>query len=964
MLFRSCILFIAILLVACSNGGGDDPPGSGNDPEKPGPTSGDLILGGRILGLQGSLVLSSGKESKIFSSAQLYANGFGSPDYGAFLFSEQFDAGEEYNVTIESKPENQICEVRNSKSVIITDRTDVQVLCANLSEIIVRTNLPRAFEVADVYLTSNYAQAGRADGEELNLDAQALLAFDNSYVALMEKNANGDDKVIFLSYIDDVAKQNFEMDAYTTAIALLLMEPTIVSALLERQISAANLISALQDIDNTNVTNAQRTLLKEIQLELVDLDGKIYSLTREDATLENMGDSLQLELTNLVNISAEFISTFTHESLEPEIPVEIPDNPDAPTPDPIDYIENIDNSGISVVAGSSSNQESGLGVTVQNLFSRSLVIESNKFEQERLVLEVGNEFFDLPNGIAAQDLLTLTLFGPGSIEPALLPGEEEPFDLKTSAAFKLAVTSSGIHKHLLQSINMMLGLSDPGGFDMTECLLKEDFDSYIGNVANSLANDSPIFSGDYYHGYVGLFKKGREDFIDFKIDDENLLDLLFKCDKFGSGTFFSDRIAIAKSNVENLLGVANAMYGDFDLGEDHLFKIENMTRLTYAIDKTSSRVQWRRSNELNLSVDADKNQVVVGEEISLTAECKDNVDTVIECEVEWDLGDNSDTQQGLMINHQYLAGGEYTVTANAKIEEGATTAETVAVQVSALAPVLSVSRGGGIINNDGGSENFGDVQIGNSHTIKLDLKNIGNADLVIEQNSIFTNAMDYTASLVGEGTIEPEDERELEITFTPSSAGEQEAVVFIESNAVPEIFKVNVIGSGFGETNNKLPPKGGWTTRRGDQNSTFGIQRVIPQFNSGAGSEDDFLLVRLYTNVDDNEEYPQITLKLVGYKPTLEKLQFSLDDQGSNTCNGFFAGSGPDDAFCTVTDFVNSTIPLTGQVLLTVDDNNAKIVKMDFDFNAAQERFFCDETMDASKCERVSVNGTTTFELP
>lgn len=187
-------------------------------------------LGGTVSGLEGTLTLQNLGVSDLILT-----------DDGSFTFSDEFSAGSDYDVTIDSAPDSQQCVVSNASGVLSTDTDNVSVECS-----------PRT-----------YSLGGTVSGLEGNLTLQNLWGSD----------------LILTGDGPFTISDELPIDSYYYV--------TIASAPDAQQCILSNRTGRLSaDVDNVNV---------ECSAKSYSLGGAVFGLVGT-LTLQNNG-AFDLELT-------------------------------------------------------------------------------------------------------------------------------------------------------------------------------------------------------------------------------------------------------------------------------------------------------------------------------------------------------------------------------------------------------------------------------------------------------------------------------------------------------------------------------------------------------------------------------------------------------------------------------------------------------------------------------------------
>jgi hypothetical protein len=116
------------------------------------------------------------------------------------------------------------------------------------------------------------------------------------------------------------------------------------------------------------------------------------------------------------------------------------------------------------------------------------------------------------------------------------------------------------------------------------------------------------------------------------------------------------------------------------------------------------------------------------------------------------------------------------------------------------APDIEVKQGSGTIAN-GGSKNFGTVDIGVPTSLNFTINNLGTADLILDGSPLVavggTDAADFTVTSQPSSPVAASDSTSFTVEFSPSGRGSRSATLTIASNDADEDpYVINVSGTG------------------------------------------------------------------------------------------------------------------------------------------------------------------------
>lgn len=114
-----CFLLQGVLVAACGGGGSSNSPSPTVTAQAP--TKGTFVLSGTISGLQNQgLILNNGRDDLVIQS-----------NVGGFRFPIPLSAGTQYNITVKTQPDGEVCTVSNGRGTIVDrDPLGIVVICA------------------------------------------------------------------------------------------------------------------------------------------------------------------------------------------------------------------------------------------------------------------------------------------------------------------------------------------------------------------------------------------------------------------------------------------------------------------------------------------------------------------------------------------------------------------------------------------------------------------------------------------------------------------------------------------------------------------------------------------------------------------------------------------------------------------------------------------------------------------
>ena len=900
MLRSIYIIGILSMLAACGGGGSSSNNDGGGDPP-PDPVQ-QFSLGGTAKGLNGSITIANGDDQLTLT------------DNGTFTFANKLDASTRYDVRIVSLPDQQLCELQNSRSFITRDRSDLVVECASMVEVQVNINKPDAYQLTELRLVSNYGALGGVGEPALGSGAQALLAFDNTFVSLR----NSDNKLVYIAFIDDINSGNFTVSSFSTAQALVLLEPTVSSAIQDRGLSVSDILDDLVialNVDNDlDTLSNQIAALAESRTGLADGAASLTALPDVILKAVEFLNTVAPKTVNATNVSIQQLTVVSSESVSEQAGIEF-------------SFEKVNNQNDIVV--SASNQR-----------NRYVTLTSQTFEDVLLAPEKDTQW-TLEGGLGSQQTVDIAILGPGKNRSGMLSDTQ---------AFYNASAASALNLYLFPSIKTVLGLANPAQFNLSDCIGEQSIDLLTEDMLNSSAITAYLDADNYLAAFIAMNNRARNGFLNGLSGNETPIDELFSCEKFGAGVVIDSQKSIAIDNVSTILATVNGIF-DSDTGLNNLFQQSAITRLVTAIDQSWVETVWSLSNVLQLSIDADATEVMTDATVNFTGNCTNpNNSQPIPCTIDWQFGDG-DTASGTPVQHAYAAAGNYTVIATATDSDNATHTQQLVINVSDPEPDIAVvTTGGTEIEQDTNAHDFSGVMIGESSNVILRVRNVGTDNLTI--NSVTSDNSEFTVLLTGTEPITPNSQTDLSITFTPAIAGQRTANIAINSDD-PDESAFDFTVSGVGIADNTL---GQWSVVKNSQLSNYSIQRATPQLDNSQN------ILRLRLFAETGVDYPQLNLTLHDYDASAAGNGdgiYTLDDNGSNSCQGFFAEQDDISAsYCTRTEGLFENNSYSGSVTIRSVDADTKAI--DFNFTAVRADCFT----DIQQCENVSVVGTVTIDDP
>jgi hypothetical protein len=522
MLRFSTVILLALLMSACGGGGS-----SNNDTSSrilnPGKT---FKLGGVVTGVVGNLVIANGEDTVTLSAE------------GSFVFAKPVNEGQLYDVKIIALPSNQLCELRNAKNYAYRDHFDVVVECANLVERNVNLVLPANLNLSQLRLLSNY-QAKGGDGEEPLALSNRLKVFDNSVVSLRTI----DNKTLFLAALGQLSSGDIELGSKSTAIALMLLEPAVVSAMHDRGLVSSQILADLLIAVNANG-------------DLDALTAEIENLINNNGSLTSPTKALNAALSRVLYLAINFIS---RSYVLPSVALNTVN---------FSYVK---------------NTSSSVTVSATNASARYVNLFSDTDQFSSLTLLPFNSL-DIMAVLAPQEKLTVNIAGPGELGVVSDANAQRVIN---------ATIDSGVRHYFLPSLNVLLGLKNAASFDSEDCLTTETINSLGAKSQTKNTIRNAVLADQYYLLFTDLSADARS---------QPFITELFNCEKFGVGVFLASKKALAIDNTTAVLKTLNAIYNPLNMPADlNLFSMSGVSFLAEAIAQGYAENRWILSPEEKVS---------------------------------------------------------------------------------------------------------------------------------------------------------------------------------------------------------------------------------------------------------------------------------------------------------------------------------------------------------------------------
>ncbi len=1004
-------------LVACSESPSNNPDG---EPIQPTPVP-EFALGGTVSGLNGEVRL------KLSSDSLTADESLSVTENDTFTFINKLPDGAFYSVSIDSDglPERQLCDVSNASAYIYGDRSSVRVNCADVVESAVRITVPEHHTLDGLRIVSNFSSFG-GEGENPVSDSVTMKVFDDTVVALKALSEDGEqsgeaseEKILYLSYIVDADVEALEVNSESTAIAFILLEPTVINALRDRGLSASDvytdLLAALHEVE------AIESLADAIDKHLY-LSASSHLGNPNGSFTPDLKFALQTAIDYIVTLplASEDNAKFSLQKVRWDVE---PANTDVAL-----SFEKFpgDNPAISINATNSKGRYVQLTVSSDN---------NGLAEPIKPVMVRPNNSADiiLPSGITSQAHVTVRVNGPGVL------GDFEPEQLD---AISEATAATAAYQYALPSLNPLFGLARPAAFNIDECLTEEQINSLIydqdGELSlkavkagvNQLTQLKEEISEDqYFRAFSVVSSSVRARLLEAESLESSLLKNILECDKFGTGILLvndPDVMNSALENISSILRVLNDIYLDSELDVQlNLFGEENVSHIANMLNEVSADSKWVMSNLLLLEVsEADysglvsnamtefsascfappilepvseiggqqeeeqSNDTSGGNEIdedSSDSDCQNTEDGDNECENEpvvleevpcditWEFSfnDGSEEAEGKLIERSFTNDGdaelEVEVFVNASNDFGAQASDSFEFVVEPITPKIELQNITGEKIENFASDTrptpipAGEALLGESESYQFVIANVGYAKLtvddIISDNPLFTLSSNTIPMEINAG-----ETATVEIVYNADNWGESTAVISVLSDDPSDVrssYEFDITAKSY---------SGRWSVTSGQTIEQF-IDFRLPDIQLPAGDRN---ILELVVYGGETGGYPLIAMDLFDFDITSAAQgngTYSLLDYTDTVImNGeevqVDAPSGQlaysDDLtenFQTKTSGPFASQQVSGEVVVT-DGPGDNWRRAEFSFNVIP--FTCIIPAD---CETKNVNGVFLFEL-
>ncbi|MFO1367848.1 MAG: choice-of-anchor D domain-containing protein [Marinagarivorans sp.] len=813
-------LLACTLITACGSGKKSSSPTassssstSSSGSTKPTPITNKLAV--KVEGLAGKLELSNGSDLLAIT-----AN-------GDAQFAKAVEVGISYNIQIVAQPENQLCSVNRPRGLMSASFTAINVVCSDGFGVELDITKPADLSLKNLQVMSNYQRVGGESDPALTVDSK-IKTSQNSFVAL---RSNKDTKTYFISYVYGAGQTRLKLNAENTALALMVMEPSINDALNSHKLSVSaffDLIAPLNAQNNRQLEGDLKKLADEISRQ-VDKNVDLYSA---GAVLSPLIEKALIQaLDKIANMPA--VAADASAALAADSGVEA-------------LVENLADNKVKI--------------TFNNRRPRALAISGFKDQTSPLVLD-GLASTSLEQTVEAGKFYSLSasIEGPGKIGTTKA----------TATAYQAAILRSSLVDYFLPSLVYFTGGKNLNADLARQCLDADDEKALASNATALWSGVQAQLEQDaYFKPYHTLADKYRAYWA-----DPAHMDVLISCPSLGLSALSQAEKQIAKTHLAILFKGYNQLREPAGVKED-LFRSAKQSEWVNAIINSAAQATWNYTNAFTLDIKAPA-QVDDENEAAFSARCIDSSKKEVACTLTWTLEDTQLT--GASIKYLFKKPASQFVNLVATGATGAQVSQSIQVSVARKGASIWVAKQDSTQALDSAKPlDFESVFVGTQLPFRLVLKNTGNAPLVISALSVQGAgfSVNLTSATIAVGAVQ-----EFTVLFSPLEAAQYSATLTIVSNdkLLPS---VNIALAGRGTPG---VPVGKYTVT--DDNIVR--EEVVARTNETAISGDEeFAQLRLLGSGADL--FPQISLQLDNFNgPGI----YSLNDTADRTCLALYSAA-------------------------------------------------------------------------
>ncbi len=822
-------LLACTLITACGSGKKSSSPApsasssSSSGSTKPTPVVNKITVA--VEGLNGKLELSNGGDILSISNN------------GEAQFPKGVEVGISYNVQIVSQPENQLCSVLYGRKLMVASgNLPVKITCSDGFGVGLDITKPADLSLKNLQVVSNYQRLGGDNDPALTVDSK-IKTSQNSFIAL--KDAPGA-KTFYVSYVYGTEQARISLDGQHTALALLVMEPSITDALRTHKLS----VSAFYDL--IAPLNAQKN--RQMEGDLKKLADEITRQVDKNADLFTASASLNPLIEKALISALDKIASL------PEVVSKVSATAAA-------------DSGVEFSVQALSDTK--VKIAFNNTRDRAIAINGLKDQTAPLVIDA-LVTSSLEQTVEAGKFynLTASVEGPGKIGTAKA----------SAAAFQAAVTRSSLVDYFTPSLIYFSGGKNLTADLALDCLNAEN-EKELSTAANSVWSSiqTLLEQDNYYKPYHVLAEKFRAHWTDADHMDE-----LLSCPSLGLSGLSQAEKQIAKIHLTKLFTGFNTLRDSASIKED-LFRTAKQSALVNALVNSAAQSQWNFTNAFTLDIKLPA-QVDDETEAEFSARCLDATKKETSCALKWAFEET--TLSGSAVKYLFKKPNNQIVTVVATGSNGVQISQALEVRVQRKGSAISLSKKDVAIALDTGKPlEFDAVFVGTKLPQTLVLKNTGNAPLVI--SAITVEGAGFSVNL-DQATIGVGETRSFEVSFSPDATNNYTGSLSILSND-KSLSSIKLILTGVGTPAVSV----GKYSIMEDQ--IVRELNVADKYDAAISGDEEYANIQLFGLKDSL--YPKIQLNLFGFTgPGTYPL---YDANGNNCLASYIAARDFNQLYCT-----------------------------------------------------------------
>jgi hypothetical protein len=652
------LLLVTGALVACGGGGSGGGDGT-NGPVDPPVNSGDTYsVSGNINGLTGPVRISDG-----FQTLDIAAD-------GEFAFAHPYKKADTFAITVDTGATDQLCTLTHGAGLILGDIDDVSIDCLELREANIRVIKPTQYTAfSQLGLRSSYQSIPQLAGE-----TSTLVVAKNQFVTV--STSTGSPAPVYLAFIKSF--EETQVDAFSTAVSLVLLSPSIHGAIEERdarfeffanRFAELTAIKALGDALKLKADAGKLNLLAPSQDLLPLLDAAVVAAAANITASDAAASKLMVSARD--RAAQKLVVT------------------------PINGTQN----GISLALTKITPDSAGNNYQLQidNSQQRFVAVESALLPSPIAMAPGGSQLQPLKS--TDSDGVLLTVLGPGG-QAATAP---------VPASLKQAVIDTASQFYVMPSLAFTTGRLDAFGWRLLACVdtteLQEIRDATNSDLqASTLLNDA-LLSPQYTAAYDAVATPLRASIA-------NHLAELLACEFFRKGHWLDEHADTAEAQIGTILNIAQGLYAP-GISRANVLITTGLLSAGDVITTSMTAQQWQLSNKLAIDVTQTRNGATLavtstaavneGEALVLIASCRNPADSKpAACSLRWTSAQG--TTNASTLNEVPTSSG--IVTVSATDEDGASASLEISVTVTPPEPPVG---SGYWIERDGTTERRLDI---------------------------------------------------------------------------------------------------------------------------------------------------------------------------------------------------------------------------------------------------------------